>query len=74
MQIDISVDVASGTPYPARIGLTCQLSQVEHTVKWLGLGPHENYPDRLSSACFDSWELPLDAMHTPYVFPGYWSL
>ncbi len=70
MQIDISVDVASGTPYPARIGLTCQLSQVEDTVKWLGLGPHENYPDRLSSACFDSWELPLDAMHTPYVFPG----
>lgn len=69
MQIDIGVEVASGTPYPARIGLSCQLAQVHERVEWLGLGPHENYPDRLSSACFDRWNLPLDAMYTPYVFP-----
>ncbi|EAM9237997.1 beta-galactosidase [Salmonella enterica subsp. arizonae] len=69
MQIDIGVEVASGMPYPARIGLSCQLAQVNERVEWLGLGPHENYPDRLSSACFDRWNLPLDAMYTPYVFP-----
>lgn len=69
MQIDAAVDVASGTPYPARIGLSCQLAQVHENVEWLGLGPHENYPDRLSSACFDRWALPLEAMYTPYVFP-----
>lgn len=70
MQIDAGVDVASGTPHPARIGLSCQLAQVNECVNWLGLGPHENYPDRLSSACFDRWELPLEAMYTPYVFPS----
>ncbi|MFA9593113.1 beta-galactosidase [Citrobacter telavivensis] len=70
MQIAVDVDVASGTPHPARIGLTCQLAQVAERVNWLGLGPHENYPDRLSAACFDRWDLSLDEMYTPYVFPS----
>lgn len=39
-------------------------------VEWLGLGPHENYPDRRSSACFSRWKRPLEEMSTPYVFPG----
>ncbi len=34
-------------------------------MSWLGLGPHENYPDRRSSACFARWEQPLAAMTTP---------
>lgn len=68
MQITVDVDVASGTPHPARIGLSCQLAQVAERVNWLGLGPHENYPDRLSAACFDRWDLSLDEMYTPYVF------
>lgn len=70
MQITVDVDVANGTPHPARIGLSCQLAQVAERVNWLGLGPHENYPDRLSAACFDRWDLSLDEMYTPYVFPG----
>nr|AMK07522.1 beta-galactosidase [Klebsiella sp. T17-2] len=69
MRIEVDVDVASGTPHPARIGLSCQLSQVAERVSWLGLGPHENYPDRLSAACFDRWDLSLEEMYTPYVFP-----
>ena len=70
MQITVDVDVASSTPHPARIGLSCQLAQVAERVNWLGLGPHENYPDRLSAACFDRWDLSLDEMYTPYVFPS----
>lgn len=70
MTITVDVSVASGTPHPARIGLTCQLAQVAERVNWLGLGPHENYPDRLSAACFDRWDLSLDEMYTPYVFPS----
>ena len=70
MQITVDVDVASGTPHPARIGLSCHLSQVAERVNWLGLGPHENYPDRLGAACFDRWDLSLDEMYTPYVFPS----
>lgn len=64
MQITVDVDVASGTPHPARIGLSCQLAQVAERVNWLGLGPHENYPDRLGAACFDRWDLSLDEMYT----------
>lgn len=70
LTITVDVDVARGTPHPARIGLSCQLAQVADRVNWLGLGPHENYPDRLSAACFDRWDLPLDEMYTPYVFPS----
>lgn len=64
MHITVDVDVANGTPHPARIGLSCQLAQVAERVNWLGLGPHENYPDRLSAACFDRWDLSLDEMYT----------
>ena len=70
MLITVDVDIAAGTPPPARIGLSCQLTQVAERVNWLGLGPHENYPDRLTSACFDRWDLPLGDMYTPYVFPS----
>ncbi|MBS0850011.1 beta-galactosidase [Citrobacter sp. JGM124] len=69
MILSVDVDVSASTPHPARIGLTCQLTQVADSVNWLGLGPHENYPDRLTAATFDRWERPLDEMYTPYVFP-----
>ncbi|MCT4704027.1 beta-galactosidase [Enterobacteriaceae bacterium H20N1] len=69
LHISVDVDIAFGTPAPARIGLTCQLAEIQPTVSWLGLGPHENYPDRKQSALFDKWQLPLEEMHTPYVFP-----
>ncbi len=69
LHITVDVDVAFGTPAPARIGLTCQLAEIEPKVSWLGLGPHENYPDRKQSALFDKWQLPLAEMYTPYVFP-----
>ncbi|MDM8621173.1 beta-galactosidase, partial [Escherichia coli] len=44
MVVSVGVEVASDTPHPARIGLTCQLAQVAERVNWLGLGPQENYP------------------------------
>ena len=55
MVVSVGVEVASDTPHPARIGLTCQLAQVAERVNWLGLGPQENYPDRLTAACFNRW-------------------
>ncbi|WP_407240658.1 hypothetical protein [Escherichia coli] len=38
MVINVDVAVASDTPHPARIGLTCQLAQVSERVNWLGHG------------------------------------
>jgi len=69
LTIAVEVERALDAPPPARIGLTCQLAAHYPEVSWLGLGPHENYPDRCSSAHFDRWTLPLAAMHTDYVFP-----
>ena len=70
MQVSVSVQQAPGLPSPARIGLRCQLSQMAEKVEWLGLGPHENYPDRQLAAQFSRWQLPLDSLYTPYVFPS----
>ncbi|MFE8101932.1 beta-galactosidase [Brenneria goodwinii] len=69
LHIGVDVEIASGAPAPARIGLTCQLAEVNDHVTWLGLGPHENYPDRKQAACYDRWRRPLDELYTPYVFP-----
>jgi len=42
----------------------------EHqNVQWLGLGPHETYPDSCQSGFFDWWERTVPEMHTPYVRP-----
>lgn len=70
LHIVADVDIDFETPAPARIGLTCQLADVLPTVSWQGLGPHENYPDRKLSARQDLWQLPLDELYTPYVFPS----
>ncbi|WP_458294101.1 beta-galactosidase small subunit-related protein, partial [Cronobacter sakazakii] len=66
------IDIARSTALPPlpRVGVVCQLRGGEETASWLGLGPHENYPDRLSSACFSRWTLPLSELTTPYIFPG----
>lgn len=69
LHIDVDVAVTFGLPQPPRIGLSCQLAQVEEQVEWLGLGPHENYPDRKLAAQQGRWQRPLAEMHTPYVRP-----
>ena len=67
---DVEVEVARDIPEPARIGLSCQLTAVEAQVSWLGLGPHENYPDRQLAARQGRWTLPFSQLHTPYIFPS----
>jgi len=67
---EVEVQVATTAPSPARIGLSCQLSDAAPTASWLGLGPHENYPDRKLAARQGRWTLPLEALHTAYIFPG----
>ena len=73
MHLAIEVEVAPGMPSLPRIGarlwLVDEVMAKTDEVSWLGRGPHENYPDRLLAADQDRWQLPLDALHTPYVFP-----
>lgn len=70
LSLTVEIEQAAGLLPPARIGLRCQIARLPESVGWLGLGPHENYPDRRLAAQFSRWQLPLDELHTPYVFPG----
>ncbi|MGE4799932.1 beta-galactosidase [Yersinia hibernica] len=70
MTIDVRVQIATSLPSPARVGMCCQLSDISENVGWLGLGPHENYPDRQLSAQYSYWSQSLAQMHTPYIFPS----
>jgi beta-galactosidase len=68
--VAVEVTVANSLPPPARIGLSCQLTDIHPHARWLGLGPHENYPDRQLAAQHGFWQLPLEQLHTPYIFPS----
>ncbi|MGO2507433.1 MAG: beta-galactosidase [Vibrio hibernica] len=71
MHLNIEVKLADSLPPMARIGLELELpfSAQSHHITWQGLGPFENYPDRLSAARFGLYSQSLDDMHTPYIFP-----
>jgi beta-galactosidase len=69
MAITVDVEVASNTPHPARIGLTCQLAQVAEQGKLARIRAARKL-SRPPAACFDRWDLPLSDMYTPYVFPS----
>ncbi|MFT5805782.1 MAG: beta-galactosidase [Moritella dasanensis] len=71
MSLDISVTLADHLPPMPRIGLELELplKQENTNISWQGLGPFENYPDRLSAARFGHYTQSLKDMHTPYIFP-----
>ncbi|RRZ89345.1 beta-galactosidase [Erwinia sp. 198] len=69
LHLAIDGERAATLPPLPRVGLTFQVPDQDKPVSWLGFGPHENYPDRRTSACFSRWELPLEEMSTPYIFP-----
>ncbi|EMH4163741.1 beta-galactosidase [Pluralibacter gergoviae] len=70
LHIAIDGERASHLPPLARIGVAMQVLPEPGDVEWLGLGPHENYPDRCASALFSRWRQPPEAMYTPYIFPS----
>lgn len=69
LKLDLTTDVVEGLPSLARIGVLLHLDEQSEEVQWFGRGPHENYPDRQASAHIGDWQLPLAALHTPYIFP-----
>ena len=51
-------------------GLISDFPISDTVVKWQGRGPHENYPDRKTSAHLGHWERSVSEMHTDYIFPS----
>ncbi len=68
--ISVAVDVAEGLPSLPRVGAEFALPVPETNVEWYGRGPHENYPDRITSAHVGEYSLPYQEMHTDYIFPS----
>ena len=69
LHLAVDGERAGTLPPLPRIGLNFQVPDQHQPVSWLGYGPHENYPDRRTSACFSRWQLPLEEMTTPYIIP-----
>jgi beta-galactosidase len=68
--IDIDVRLNEALPPLPRIGLSFAVNkQPKSHVSWLGLGPFENYSDRKAAARFGHYRLPLNELHTGYIFP-----
>jgi beta-galactosidase len=71
-EVNVNVDVLLNENLPPlpRVGVSLGVEKQNNLqVKWLGLGPFENYADRQSAARFGEYDLRLNEMHTPYVFP-----
>ena len=69
LNVRIEVQVAKNLPPLPRVGALLQLQKAPKEISWQGRGPHENYPDRKVSADWGRWQLPVEDMHTPYIFP-----
>lgn len=70
VDISASVKVDRSVPSLPRVGVALRLKDAPEHVSWFGRGPHENYPDRKLSADVGRWQLAVDDMHTPYIFPS----
>ncbi|MGL5431118.1 MAG: beta-galactosidase [Vibrio sp.] len=71
MALTVDLKLTNDLPPMPRIGLELQLPLDEPNtpITWQGLGPFENYPDRLTAARFGLYTQTLDQMYTPYIFP-----
>lgn len=70
LSIEMEVDARCCLAPLPRIGLTLQLPQTLERCAWLGLGPHECYPDRKASGVRAVHSATLDSMYTPYIVTG----
>lgn len=71
---DVLIDIR-GVPEGAwpetlpRIGLQMTLPDAFHNVSWLGLGPGETYVDSKQAGRFGRYNMTVDDLYTPYIFP-----
>ncbi|MDO6764702.1 beta-galactosidase [Agarivorans sp. 1_MG-2023] len=70
VELSTAVDAAPYLPPLPRVGLELSLDKQFSQVSWFGLGPHENYRDRLASAIVSRYQSSIDDLHTPYIFPS----
>jgi len=70
--INVSLDINDSVPPLPRIGMQFSMPSLSKNqdIGWQGLGPFENYPDRKSAARYGDYNLPIEMLHTNYIFPS----
>jgi beta-galactosidase len=68
-QASFLFDLDPGLPELPRIGIRLALVPGFEQVTWYGLGPHECYSDRKTSARLGLWESSVDNLGVPYILP-----
>ncbi len=63
------VDLRMLRPELPRFGVRCELPGSYENMNWFGLGPHENYCDRNTSAFVDLHESTVAEQYYPYIRP-----
>jgi beta-galactosidase len=63
------VRLPEGTRDGLRVGMVLELVDGFDDVRWVGLGPGENYPDRCASATLGAWSSSVEDMAVPYLIP-----
>ncbi len=66
------IEVPDGYVDLPRVGISFTVDPRFSEVRWYGRGPHENYPDRRSSAMLGIWRQPVDQL--PYLVPQEYGL
>ena len=70
LNVTCTFDLSPHLPPLPRIGVLMQCRATMQQVEWLGLGPHENYLDRKSSAFLGRHSATVDDLHVPYIVPS----
>jgi len=66
---DEHVELPDDTTDGLRVGIEFTLIPGYDEARWVGLGPHENYPDRRSAARLGAWSSPIDELAVQYMPP-----
>lgn len=70
VDVECSFKFARPLPPLPRVGVLMSCPKRLQLVEWLGLGPHENYLDRKSSAFLGRYSATVDELHVPYIVPS----
>lgn len=68
VQVSLSLPDTS-LPVIPRFGTNFILKPSLNIVEWLGKGPHENYPDRNTSALVGHYQANVEKLYFPYIRP-----
>ena len=69
IRLDAAIELDEMAQDVARVGLIMAIAPSYDQVEYLGLGPHENYPDRLASALFGRYQTSVEELHEDYIVP-----